>query len=77
MEHTHDEDYIKFIQKAFGTTSVPFFGVLMVTISLVLISILILFNSSLVFTPEIVMKYSPNGGGTNDLHLDIKKAVVV
>lgn len=76
METTHDEQYIKFIQKAFGTTSVPFFGALMVTVSLVLICIIVLFNSSLVFSHEVVIGYAPNDSGEG-LRIDITKPVIV
>ena len=63
MESTHDEDYLRFLQKSFGTTSVPFFGVLMVTISLILIAIIILFNSATtVFVhPEVVITNTKDG----------------
>lgn len=73
MNSTHDEDYLRFLQKSFGTTSVPFFGVLMVTISLILISIIVLFNSATVFVkPQLVLS---DEGGKKTLNADATKLV--
>ncbi|QLI62363.1 KN57_gp007 [Dikerogammarus haemobaphes nudivirus] len=80
MESTHDQDYIKFLQRTFGTTSVPFFGVLMVTISFVLICIIVLFNSTVIFfTPRVITEEVPGGASQTATlaALNLKKAVVI
>ena len=52
---THDELYVKYLQNMFGNASVSFFGVIICIITLILICIVILLNSTTVFvTPTIV-----------------------
>ncbi len=51
----HDEYYIKYLQSMFGNTSVPFFGILITIITLILMCIIVLLNSTTVFvTPTII-----------------------
>ena len=45
----HDEFYLKFLQKSFGTTSIPFFGALISTVALVFIALIFLMYSVIVF----------------------------
>lgn len=49
MESTHDEAYLQFLQRSLGTTSVPFFGMLITVISFILITILVVCNSTMTF----------------------------
>lgn len=51
---THDAQYINFLQKSFGTTTVPFFGGIICVVTLVIIIIIILLNSTVTFTSQYV-----------------------
>lgn len=53
---THDERYLKYLQESFGTTSVPFFGAIIITISFVLMMMIVLLNTTafLVTPPPVV-----------------------
>lgn len=48
-ELTHDTQYIKYLQRAYGTTSVPFFGAIICTVSLLIIIMIFIVNASVVF----------------------------
>lgn len=65
---THDEQYIQYLQTMFGTASISFFGVLVSIITLILICIVLLLNSTMVFiTPQI----------TTGINLPTKKPIIV
>ncbi|UBZ25487.1 hypothetical protein CcNV_003 [Crangon crangon nudivirus] len=76
---THDEQYIKYLQKSFGTTTVPFFGGVIVVITFILLIIIIMLNSTTVF----VDPYTYNTQGVVQVKPDqfkhdiIPKAVVI
>lgn len=47
IEETHDTHYLKYIQKTYGTTSIPFFGAIMCVIILLLTTVILMFNIAL------------------------------
>ncbi|QBB28608.1 hypothetical protein HgNV_003 [Homarus gammarus nudivirus] len=49
----HDDYYIQYLQSMFGNASVSFFGIILTVISLILISIVILLNSTTVFVTPV------------------------
>ena len=49
---SHDELYLKFLQKSFGTTSVPFYGALIATVGLVFIALIFLMYSTVIFISD-------------------------
>lgn len=59
---THDTQYINFLQKSFGTTTVPFFGGIICVVTLVIIIILILLNSTMTFTNKYITVGIPQDG---------------
>ncbi|AII15795.1 hypothetical protein PmNV_007 [Penaeus monodon nudivirus] len=46
---THDEYYIKYLQSMFGNASISFFGIILSIVTLILLSIIVLLNSTTVF----------------------------
>lgn len=41
----HDEQYIRYLQQAFGTTSVPFFGAILCIVAIIVITFIAIFIS--------------------------------
>ena len=77
---SHDENFVKFLQKSFGTTSVPFFGAVLSTVALVLIALIFLMYSTIV----LITNNSHNNGndsaiGTQEIchRVQLEKPLVV
>lgn len=67
---THDEYYIKYLQSMFGNTTVSFFGIIISIITLILICVVIMLNSTTVFVTPIIK------GSNESLKLPTTKPIV-
>ncbi|UBZ25593.1 hypothetical protein QKT26_gp03 [Carcinus maenas nudivirus] len=68
---SHDDYYVKYLQSMFGNASISFFGIIICIISLILISVILLLNSTTVFVTPIV-----TGNATN-IKLPTTKPVII
>lgn len=67
----HDSFYVQYLQSMFGNASIAFFGVLIAIVSLILMCVIVMLNSSTVFMTPVILQ------GTNDTKLPITKPTVI
>ena len=66
---THDDLYLQYLQSMFGNTSVSFFGIIIVIITLILMCIIVILNSTNAFlTPIIKIDGDDSLGGVPLTH---------
>ena len=70
---SHDEQFLKFLQKSLGVTSVPFFGALISIVSLLFIAILFLMYSTVLF----ISNDCPINQFGNIQHIQLKKPLII
>lgn len=70
---SHDEQFLKFLQKSFGSTFVPFFGALISTVALLFIALIFLMYSTVTFMSN---DYDNNEFGNNQ-NIQLKKPMVI
>lgn len=70
---SHDEQFLKFLQKTIGSTSVPLFGALISITSLLFITILILMYSTVLF----ISNDCPNSKIGNIQNMKLKKPLII
>lgn len=65
----HDSYYLKYLHAMFGNASVSFFGVIICIVTLILICIVVMLNSTTVFFEPIINK--------KGVELPIKQPIIV
>ena len=75
---SHDEQFLKFLQKSFGNTYVDFFGVLVSTVSLLIIALIFLMYSAIVFiSNDCPISDSPISEFNNSQILQLKRPLII
>lgn len=57
-DETHDTYYLKYLQQSYGTTSVPFFGIIICIVILLITTIILMFNM-------VINMFKSNGSATS------------